>query len=74
ATLGDSLKEDGWDVVRVGNATLKGVKQTIVRVKKEASDLAYVLVSDLKGDFEASISADLKETETVDAEVVIGER
>lgn len=72
ADLAANLKSLGWQVPETGNAPKKGVAQTQVRVKEGMEQVGDALVSDLASDYTASTSADLKASDKVDAEVVIG--
>lgn len=72
AVLGEKLESLGWEVLSVGNAPKKGVERTIVRVKKEGGQIPETLVSDLASIYNATTTADLKDNDKADAEVVIG--
>ncbi len=74
STLGDQLKELGWKVPNVGNAESSDTPQTTVRVKKDLTDVAKVLVDDLAKYYQATSSADLEKTSKFDAEVIIGKK
>ncbi len=74
ADLSDKLKQLGWTMLPVGNSADKKVAQTTVKVKEGQDRLAEEIIKDLASDYEASRGADLKDSDTADAEVVIGKK
>lgn len=70
--LAKQLKELGWQTVKTGNAKNQATSQTLVRVKEGEETTGEVLASDLAPDLNAEVTVGLKESDTVDAEVVIG--
>lgn len=75
-TLADKLKTQGWQIVdKPANATNSAFAFSQVRVKINADpQLAPKLVEDLSPSFQASVSADLKDSDTASAEVIIGKK
>ncbi len=75
ASVSAQLKELGYKTGKTGNATNSAFTKTLVRVKASAQALADQLVADLAGQFDAaSSSAALKDSDTVDAEIILGTR
>ena len=72
ASVSAKLKELGYTADKTGNATSSAVARTTVRVKEQMDELLEQLIKDLAPDYDASAGASLKETDTVDAEVIIG--
>lgn len=72
ASLADKLKGLGYQVDKTGNNSNQSVAQTQIRVKPGNASLSAELIKDLTGTYDATIGADLKPTDTVDGEVVIG--
>lgn len=72
SALGDDLKSKGWNVGKVGNAPKQNVEVTQVRVKADTQKVGDVLIMDLLPGYQASVSGELPEGDTMDAEVVIG--
>lgn len=66
------LKEMGWETLSAGNATNSAFPKTLVRVKPEAEPAGKVMAEDLATDFTADLIEDLKISDKVDIEVVIG--
>lgn len=74
ASVSARLKELGYQTGRAANATNSAFTKTLVRVKAENISLADQLIKDLLPDFDASASLDLKGSETVDGEIILGIR
>lgn len=72
--LGKKLEEQGWKIEKVGNFTNFNNPQTYIKVKKELDMVVSTLVEDLSSEYEATLSGQLKDTELVDVEVVIGKK
>lgn len=72
ASVADKLKALGFKIDKVGNNSNQSVAQTTIRVKPNNASLSAQLVRDLTGQFEATIGADLKASDSGDGEVVIG--
>ncbi len=74
-TVLDKLKGLGYQTDRAGNAPKQDYTQTMVRVKEGESTLSAQLTKDLAPDYAiASVEADLKKTDNVDAEIILGEK
>lgn len=73
-TLAEKLKTDGWVILTTGNNKDQAVSQTIVFGKKGKDDVVSSMVKDLAGEFEATIGANLKDTDKADLEVIIGKK
>ncbi|MDO8638736.1 MAG: LytR C-terminal domain-containing protein [Candidatus Daviesbacteria bacterium] len=73
-TLAEKLKGDGWAILTTGNNSNQAVAQTVVSGKTGKDDIISAMVADLKGEFEATIGANLKDTDKADLEVVIGKK
>lgn len=73
-TVSEKLKGLGYQEDRVGNAPKQDFEVTEIKSKASATGLADQLLKDLSPDYSASISAELKETDTADAEVIIGKK
>lgn len=74
SSVADKLKALGYQIGKVGNNSSQSVDQTFIRVKPNEASVGAQLVKDLTGQFTASVSGDLKATDTDDAEVVIGSK
>lgn len=72
SSVADKLKALGFKIDKVGNNTSQDIAQTTIRVKPNNASLSAQLVRDLTGQFEATVGADLKSTDSYDGEVVIG--
>ncbi len=67
------LKGLGYQSDKSGNAPKQDYTTTVVRTKDGEASLAAQLTKDLAPDYNvASISADLKDTDTADAEIILG--
>lgn len=71
SALADKLKSLGWQIQNIGNAVGQDTPKTLVR-SKTATDSAVVLVADLASDLLATATADLRQADRADLEVVIG--
>ena len=71
-TISAKLVELGYTAGKTGNATSSAIARTFVRVKPDLTDLLDQLIKDLSPDYDASAGAELKDSDTVDAEVVLG--
>lgn len=72
SSVSAKLKDLGYSIDKTGNASGSAVKQTLVRVKSGNDNLLQQLISDLTPDFQASGGANLNNSDSVDAEVVLG--
>lgn len=73
--LAKELEAKGWKILTTGNASNNATLQTLIRVKKDSDEnLSKVMIMDLSGKYEASVSADLKPADKADVEVVIGKK
>lgn len=70
--LGDTLKEKGWSLDKVGNNSDQKVSKGYIRYKEDNKSASEVLINDLGSGYTASDSGYLKSTDTADLEVVIG--
>lgn len=68
--IADKLKGLGYQQEKVGNATNSAFERTVVRAK----DIKVIdaLMADLKPDFDATAGGVLKDSDTADAEVILG--
>lgn len=71
-SLADKLQGLGWQILSVDNATPSGVPKTQIRTKMALGALSAAIISDLGTEVASSISADLKETDKADIEIIIG--
>ena len=72
ASAAASLKELGYSVSRTGNATNSAFLRTIIRTKTAGADLAQALIHDLASKFDATSEATLKDSDSDDAEIILG--
>lgn len=72
-TLAETLKEKGWNVIKVGNAPKFDNPKTYIKVKKGLLDLENLLLKDLSGQYDATSAGGLDVSDKADAEVVIGQ-
>jgi hypothetical protein len=70
ASVSAKLKELGYAVGRTGNASTSA--ETTISVKESATGLFEALVKDLSPDYAGVAGDALKDTEDVDAEIIIG--
>lgn len=70
--LADELEILGWEVDKTGNASTQAVQQTYIRGKKGLESTIEGLTKDLSSKYQATLSGELKESDTADLEVVIG--
>lgn len=68
----DKLKEKGYQIDRVGNATNSAFPQTTIRLKESAASLSAQLIKDLKPDLEAQEGTTLRANDAADAEIILG--
>lgn len=74
ATVSAKLKDLGYIINKTGNATNSAFTKTAVRVKKESSSgLLEQLIKDLSPDYSVEEAVNLKDSDTVDAEVILGD-
>lgn len=71
STVSDKLKSLGYQTDKPANAS-NSAARTLVKVKKDNDALARQLITDLSYQFDATSSANLKDSETVDSEVILG--
>ena len=73
ATVSAKLKDLGYTIDKTGNATNSAFTKTAVRVKKDSSSgLLDQIIKDLSPDYDAGASVNLKDSDTVDVEIIIG--
>lgn len=72
ATVSNRLKDLGYKIEKVGNATNSAFKRTQIRVKTDSEGLHGQLIKDLSPDYDATSAGSLKTSEDVDGEVVLG--
>lgn len=72
ASVSSKLKDLGYKVDKVANATNSAYERTEVRVKDGQRILFDQLAKDLSPDYDASAGSSLKEDDTVDGEVILG--
>lgn len=72
SSVSAKLKDLGYKVEKTGNATNSAFPQTLVRAKSSLDDLIRQLIADLAPDFQAKEGDSLKNSDTVDAEVILG--
>lgn len=72
ASVSAKLKNMGYKTTKEGNATSSAFKRTEVRVKEKAQELLQQLIKDLLPDYDATSGANLKDTDEVDGEVILG--
>lgn len=72
ATVMTKLIGLGYKSGKTANATSSAIEQTTVRVKPALATVAAQLVQDLVPDYAAIVAADLKASDVVDLEVVLG--
>jgi hypothetical protein len=70
----DKLKEQGYQTDKAGNAPKQDYEQTVIRVKEGDATLSAQLTKDLAPDYNASIQPDLKKDDSVDAEIILGQK
>ena len=74
ASVSAKLKDLGYQTDKTGNATNSAFAQTIVRVKSSLESFIPQIVKDLAPDFDAAGNSSLKDSDTVDIEVILGAR
>lgn len=72
ASVKEKLKTLGYTEGRVGNATNSAFARTAIRTKPSAIGLVEQLIKDLSPDFDATSSGALKDSDSVDGEVILG--
>jgi hypothetical protein len=73
ATASTKLNELGYKTDKTGNATNSAFLNTVVRVKANATELMDQIIKDLAPDFAGAIGeTSLKESEKIDAEIILG--
>ena len=73
ASVSAKLKDLGYTIDKTGNATNSAFTNTVVRVKKDSSTgLLEQLIKDLSPDYSAKESIKLKDSDTNDAEIILG--
>ncbi|OGE31617.1 hypothetical protein A2631_00605 [Candidatus Daviesbacteria bacterium RIFCSPHIGHO2_01_FULL_44_29] len=72
ATLASKLKDLGYKIDKTGNAPSQTVVQTTIKLKASTASLSAQLIKDLAPDYEATVGANLKDTDAADGEVTIG--
>lgn len=71
-TVSDKLKGLGYQIDKTGNATNSAFLQTVVRTKSSAESFIPQIVKDLSPEFDAAGNTSLKDSDTVDIEVILG--
>ena len=74
ASVSAKLKELGYQIERVGNATNSAFEKTVVRVKPQSDILLETLLKDLTSDYSGEEGPELKDSEPSDAEIILGEK
>lgn len=72
ASTSSNLKDLGYEVERVGNATNSSFEQTLVRVKPSMLNLAEQIIRDLAPKFVGVPDLTLPETESSDSIIILG--
>lgn len=73
ASTSAKLKDLGYKIEKVANATNSAFLKTVVRVKPDLEELLENLLKDLSGlDFEGEMGPELKDSDTSDGEVILG--
>lgn len=74
ATVSASLKSLGYQTDKTANATNSAFQKTQVRIKPTATNLDLQLIQDLKdtSNLAATVSSNLKSSDTVDGEIILG--
>ncbi len=71
-SVSEKLKGLGYQEDRVSNAPKQDFERTQVKVKSSAALLSEQLIKDLSPDYDASAAGELKDTDSADAEVILG--
>lgn len=72
-TLADSLKEEGWQIDKTGNASSNKVEQSYIKAKEDTPEEVVKALQDDIVDYNATVSAEvLKASDKADLEFVIG--
>lgn len=71
-TVSAKLTELGYQADKTGNATSSAIAKTTVRVKSGLDDLMAQLIQDLSPDYNGASGSALKDSDSADAEVIIG--
>lgn len=72
ATVASKLKDLGYKIDKTANAPSQAVTQTIIKLKASTASLSAQLIKDLSPDYEATIGAVLRETDSADGEITLG--
>lgn len=70
----EKLKELGYQTEKGANAPRQNYEQTLVSVKPGQEVLLKTLIKDLSYKFEASAGAELKESDPLDAQIILGKK
>lgn len=74
ASASSKLKDLGYKIERTGNATNSAFLKTVVRVKPDLEELLENLLKDLSTlDFKGEEGPELKDSDSSDGEVILGE-
>ena len=73
ASVSAKLKDYGYEIEKTGNATNSAFLKTVVRVKSGIEGILQALIEDLAPDFKAEEGPGLKDSDTSDGEVILGE-
>ncbi|MBI2021501.1 LytR C-terminal domain-containing protein [Candidatus Daviesbacteria bacterium] len=74
ASVSAKLKNLGYQTDKTSNATNSAFQKTVIKVKQAATSLIDQLVKDLAPDFDASGTSDLKDSDSADGEVILGQK
>lgn len=75
ATVSSKLQGLGYTIEKTGNASNSAFERTLVRIKQASSSALYnLLVKDLSYQFQATSGENLKNSDTVDSEIILGLR
>lgn len=72
ASVSATLKDLGYGVDKTGNATNSAFTTTRIRLKGDISGLLEQLIKDLSPDYDAKESTPLKDSDSVDVEIILG--
>lgn len=72
ASVSGKLKDLGYQIDKTGNASNSAFTRTQINSKSGLKELVDALVNDLAPGFDASLAGVLKDSDTADAEVIIG--
>lgn len=73
ASTSAKLKDLGYKIEKVANATNSAFLKTVVRVKPNLEELLENLIKDLMSDLKGEKGPDLKDSDTSDGEIILGQ-